>query len=155
MLKRQVCEGGGMNGILKIFFSPHLSSELWIYSDRTLIRFFSGGGKMRLIKRGRIDRFFSVQLFAWPLYLCFPPASFKLLGFFYFYWYVLGFRLSFAILAQNICVLTCVLFYVQQHKYLMTITTESILIPWFFGNIKLVFLLFQQICLSKRTANNK
>lgn len=56
MLKRKLCEGGGINGILK-FFSSHLGSELWICGDRKLIRFFSGCGKMRLIKRKRIDFF--------------------------------------------------------------------------------------------------
>lgn len=75
-----------MSGISK-FFSPHLGTELWIYGDGTLIRIFSHGGKMGLIKRERTDSFFLVQLFTWPLYLCFPPASFEFC--FYFYWYVL------------------------------------------------------------------
>lgn len=75
MLKRQVCEGGGMNGILKVF-SPHLGSELWIYGDRTLIKFFSHVGKMRLIKRERIDRFFFSPAFYLTLIFVFSSSIF-------------------------------------------------------------------------------
>lgn len=33
-------------------FSSWWGGELQIYDDRTLIRFFSGGGKLRMFKRG-------------------------------------------------------------------------------------------------------
>lgn len=58
-----------MNGILK-FFSTHLGSELRIYGDRKLIRFFSACGKMGLIKRERIDGLFFQCSFLPDPYIC-------------------------------------------------------------------------------------
>lgn len=154
MLKRLVCEGGGMNGILKFFppSSGQWTLDLWGEdTNQVLWQWWEDGSDW---KRGNRQIFFFQCGFLPDPYICVFLQHLSSL-FFYCYWYVFGSGLSFAIFAQTICALTCVLFCAQQYTYLMTITTESILIPWFLGNIKLVFLLFQQICLSKRTANNK
>lgn len=84
---------------------------------------------MGLIKREGIDRFFFFQCSFLPdPYICVFLQHRSSL-FFYFYWYVFGSGLPFAIFAQTICALTCVLVCVQQYTYLITVTTESILIP--------------------------
>lgn len=121
MLKRHVCEGGGMNEIK--CFSPHLSSELWIYGDRKLNRFFRGDGKMGLIKRDRIDRIFFQCSFLPGPYICVFLQH--LLSFvFIFTGMFLGLDYPFQYLHRT-CTLTCVLFYVQQYTFLMAITTKQ------------------------------
>lgn len=101
-------------------FSSWWGGELQIYDDRTLIRFFSGRGKLRMFKRG------NKEILQCSLLRVKYIGSFFL---FCFSSYILASGLFFVVFVQNSCILTCGLFCLQQYKYLTVITTESMLIP--------------------------